>query len=173
MPQPWAVAGSCRIVCVPARQRPRKWSVKDLSRIAVYVHEGGLPWLAVIAVIIATAGYTAELCRLASTLSRILEPFRLIRNYLERLLRGITVFGAIALLRRIAQVLALLGVRLPPRVAAAVELVALLSVLLAELLESSQLPEIEQEAEVVLVIFSDLCRYASEFESGALLTSEA
>lgn len=62
MPQSWSRPGTCRLVCVPGRTRPRPWRVCDVARVARYAAQEGESWEEIIAAVVRTSEVRDDLC---------------------------------------------------------------------------------------------------------------
>lgn len=144
------------IICKPVQIRPpRPYSMRDLRRIARFVNDGGVPWPLIVGQLAAEAGLREDICKIARILSVLSGPV----NAIVRALRPLAGLAALAAVRRLARILQLLGLRLPPRVAALFEALALLLVLLQELDVGTL--EVLDDIELVAGVMTDLCEGAS------------
>lgn len=145
----------CRIVCRPDRKEPRKWTLKDLQRVAGYVERGGISPLVILAAIIVVTGFGALICAAAPRLRRFLDWYIRFRALILRPTILITFITAV---RRVIALLQRIGILVPPPLRAA--LVALLSgltLLLGALTGLSEVDEDVRELQAFVARVDDLC----------------
>lgn len=101
MPQPWAREGTCRVVCVPVRARPRPFKPRDVARIAQYANEAGFGYTEIVAHVVDVAGQGPAVCFAAA----FLVPFAQALTEIQRLLRPTTALRILAVLRFLLRIL--------------------------------------------------------------------
>ncbi|MCI0439350.1 MAG: hypothetical protein L0177_09495 [Chloroflexi bacterium] len=73
------------VVCVirPNRKVPRKWTARDVARVATYAQADGNPALLIAGLVLGAVGLGASICALAPRLRRLIGLSIRLRSYLD------------------------------------------------------------------------------------------